>query len=225
MTDLCRAVSLFMLSCVWLMGPASLATAQDADRAMFEVNFDITWSRETAPFEFPPSAHLSGVTGATHNDRFVLFQDGQTASSGVELVAENGRSKTLKAELEEIQRRGRLGTLIEGPALGTVPGSISLRFETSKAHPNLSLVTMIAPSPDWFTGISSVALVLDGKWIEQQTMTIWAWDSGTDSGSTYTAEDADTQPQESVRLVATKHFLGSNGLVPVGTVTIKRVAP
>lgn len=53
----------------------------------------------------------------------------------------------------------------------------------------------------------------------------WAWDSGTDAGATYTSDDADIQPHQSVRLIASPHFLTDDGLIPVGTVTIRRVAP
>ena len=59
------------------------------------------WSRTTAPYEFPDRPHMSALIGATHNARYVLFRDGDTASSGLELVAENGRPRTLQAEFDE----------------------------------------------------------------------------------------------------------------------------
>lgn len=106
-----------MLSCGY--------TVADDAAAHFEIVADITWSSDTAPFEFPGSAHLSGLVGATHNTKYVLFRDGQTASSGLELIAENGRAKTLRSEFAEVMRRGRLGTIVDGPELSSVPGQIT----------------------------------------------------------------------------------------------------
>ncbi len=211
------------------IAPTALAlttfTAEAAeDVARFEVALEITWSQETAPLEFPVGAHLSRLIGATHNRRYVLFRDGHTASSGLELVAENGRPKTLQAELDEAERRGRLGTVISGQGLSSAPGRIVAEFRTTRDHPLLSIVTMLAPSPDWFTGVADIVLANDNGWIDQAEVPLWAWDAGTDGGATYDAANADMQPQQSVRLLATPHFLTPDGLVPVGVVTIRRMS-
>lgn len=194
------------------------------DTAKFELTIDITWSADTAPHEYPEGGgHLSRLIGATHRARYSMFRDGHTASSGLESLAEIGRPDILKAELMEAQSRSRVGTIFELPRLDKVPGTMKAVVETSKEFPLLSFVTMLAPSPDWFTGLSAVALLIDGQWLESGDFHLVAWDAGSDSGSTYVAPNADTQPRESVRLVATKHFLGRRGLVPVGSVKIKRM--
>lgn len=211
-----------MLTAIFLAtGMAGPAGAQQS--ADFELTVDITWGAATAPLEFPPDGHMSGLIGATHDKRYVLFRDGDTASSGLELVAENGRVATLRAEFAEAKRRGRIGTEIDGPALDKVPGQISIRFKANERHSRLSFVTMIAPSPDWFTGAADIALRADGNWIDTTSVVLWAWDSGTDHGTTYNAEDIDAQPQQSIRLLASPHFLTGRGLVPMGTATITRI--
>ncbi|EDQ34971.2 Spondin N [Hoeflea phototrophica DFL-43] len=204
-----------------LVAPIS---AMDADEtATYQLELDITWSAETNPLEFPLGAHLSSVLAATHHGRYTMFRDGDTASSGLELVAENGRTSIMKAEMAEAQRRDRLDAIIEAGALKKVPGQVTMTITAKKSHPLLSFVTMIAPSPDWFTGAADVSLIQDDKWIEQQEITLWAWDSGTDSGESYTAQNLDTQPRQSIRLVTTPHFLGEAGLVPFGRAMLKRV--
>ena len=209
-----------------LLGPANGGSASAAEEmATFELVIDITWSAETAPLEFPEQPHMSGLIGATHNSRYVLFRDGHTASSGLELVAENGRVKTLRAEFAEALRRGRLGTMIDGPNLEQAPGRISTTFTATKTHPLLSFVTMIAPSPDWFTGSADIALTAEDTWIEEAEIVLWAWDSGTDGGQTYEAPDDDMQPRQSIRLLASPHFLRTRGLVAVGTATLRRLQP
>lgn len=219
-----RVSLVFAVAALVCVGLAGGRAAADEDVATFEITVDISWSADTASFEFPVGGHMSGLTGATHNQNYVLFRDGHTASSGLELVAENGRVATLRAEFAEAKRRRRIGSMIDGPELKQVPGRIAVKFTTTKDHPLLSFVTMIAPSPDWFTGVADVNLLKDGNWIDGTELTLWAWDSGTDSGRTYQAKDVDTQPQQSVRLLATSHFLTDSGMVPMGSATIKRIA-
>lgn len=166
---------------------------------------------------------MSRLVGVSHNGRYVLFRDGHTASSGLELLAENGRSTVLKAEFEEAQRRNRIGAVIEKPGLASLPGRFVSRFTTTEEHPFLSLVTMIAPSPDWFTGVADLSLKESDRWIDQVELPLWAWDAGTDSGATYEAPNADSQPRQSVRLLAGPHFLRPIGLSSIGTLKIVRI--
>jgi hypothetical protein len=195
--------------------------AQEAAR--YQVELKVSWSSETHCNEFPLGAHFSDLIGAAHNSRYVLFADGQTASSGLELLAENGRSSILQAELAEASRRARVGAVFNGDGLRTVPGVITAEFDVKAEDSLVSLVTMIAPSPDWFTGVSGVALSWEGTWVDRLELPLWAWDAGTDSGTTYAAADVDTQPRQSGRLLATPHFLGQAGLRSVGTVSFVRI--
>jgi hypothetical protein len=87
----------------------------------------------------------------------------------------------------------------------------------------VSLVTMIAPSPDWFTGVADIRLLEDGEWLAEQTVILEAWDAGTDSGATFKAPDADTMPREAVRPLDSEHFTKDGKVVPVGTVTFRRL--
>lgn len=199
------------------------AGAEAAEPARYRIEVEVTWSARTHPHEFPAGAHFSGLVGATHDSRYVLFADGRTAGSGLELVAENGRGAILKAEFAEAARRKRVGTVFDSAGLGTVPGTMTATFEIDLDHPFLSFVTMIAPSPDWFTGASAVPLLVDGSWADRLELVLWAWDAGTDDGETYSAPDADTQPRQSVRLLATPHVLDGAGLKPVGSATLVRL--
>ncbi|MBX2869659.1 MAG: spondin domain-containing protein [Acidiferrobacterales bacterium] len=194
----------------------------DSNRATYKVEIAIDWSKATAPFEHPGDPHMSSMIGLTHGERFSLFADGDTASSGLELLAENGRFGILRAQFEELERRDRIGAVVEAGGIKSLPGQVSTTFKTTKNHPLLSVVTMLAPSPDWFTGISAVNLLDGGKWIDTLSLPLWVWDAGTDSGSTFKSKNIDTQPRESIRLLATKHFLNDAGLIRIGTISIAR---
>lgn len=213
----CRC-ALLVIASLW-----PLAVAAQDQSARFELALDITWSAATAPYAFPEGPHLSRLLLATHHSRYTLFRDGETASSGLELVAENGRVSVLRAELAEAQRRGRVGNVVEGPALPRAPGTLATTFEATTDHPLVSFVTMLAPSPDWFTGAADLRLHDGSAWVDALGVTLWTWDAGTDDGTDYVAANADTQPQQSIRLLATPHFLTDRGIVPVGTATLRRL--
>ncbi len=195
-----------------------------AGGAHYRIELDISWSAETHPLEWPAEGgHLSDLTGVTHNSRYVMFADGRTATTGLKLIAENGRASIMLAELDEARRRKRIDRVIQGEKLEAVPGKIVAEFDASTDYPLVSFVTMLAPSPDWFTGAASVLVYDEGAFKERIEGMLWAWDAGTDSGVTYIAENDETQPAESIRLLATPHFLTEKGLVPVGKYVISRM--
>jgi len=202
----------------------SFSTLLSADEGSvsYQFSFDVVWSAENNPHDFPERPHMSRLIGIMHHSKFNLFRDGDTASSGLELVAENGRSNILKAEIDDGLRRERIGSLIEVPGIA-VPGSFSFQFATTAKHPLLSFVTMLAPSPDWFAGISDLSLMRDGEWIDSVGLPVWVWDSGTDFGESYLSPNQDAQPQQSVRLLSSRHFLTADGLIPVGYVTLTKI--
>lgn len=194
----------------------------DSKKATYDLELSIDWNSTLAPHEYPDGAHMSSLIGLTHNNSFVLFEDGKTASSGLELLAENGRFGILRAQFEELKRKDRIGATVVADGIKKVPGKMSTTFKTTSDHPQLSIATMLAPSPDWFTGVSRVRLYDDGKWLDSVELPLWVWDAGTDSGVSFISKNDDTQPRESIRLLSSQHFLNREGLIRFGTVSIKR---
>ena len=85
--------------------------------------------------------------------------------------------------------------------------------------PLVTVVSMLAPSPDWFVGVAGLSLLEDGDWVDERVATLFAYDAGTDSGTTYTSPNADTSPPEPIHRIATGPL--GNGR-PVGTFTFTR---
>ena len=195
-----------------------------AEEIKYQLEIDISWSGDTHPHDWPAGGgHMSGLTGAIHHGRYVMFADGNTASSGVRSVAERGRSRILRAELQEATERRRVREVFQADGIAQVPGRISTTFTVSETHARVSFVTMIAPSPDWFTGLAGVKLRDDAGWRDKAVHALWAWDAGTDRGQSYASDNDANQPAESIRLVASPHFLDNNGLKQVGTATFTRI--
>jgi len=94
-------------------------------------------------------------------------------------------------------------------------------------HSLLSTISMIAPSPDWFSGVYNFDVVVGEMWYESFTLSTFPWDAGSDSGDTYTSADQATTPQENIFQLAvdtlpdTMVFLSPTGgsVEPVATWT------
>ncbi len=206
---------------ILMLGSALSVAAEGAQR--YRLTLHYAWSAASHPVDFPADAHMAGLFGVTHDARYVLFRDGNTASSGVILMAENGRNTVLLAEWSEAARRKRVGVVFEAPGTSTQPGSVVVEFDALPEFPFVSFAAMIAPSPDWFTGAASVALRDGAVWRDRITVPLWAWDAGSAGGESYTADRVDMQPRQSVRLLAGPQFLDQDGLRSMGQAVLTRL--
>ena len=102
-------------------------------------------------------------------------------------------------------------------------GTFSVTLELTERHRFVSFATMLAPSPDWFTGASGVALMSADGWVPTVTLPLWIWDAGADSGADFEGTNVDTQPRQSVRLLTHPAFLTPGGLAPIGMATLTRL--
>ncbi|MBD2721602.1 spondin domain-containing protein [Hymenobacter armeniacus] len=194
--------SLHRLSLLFAVGLAACSTAPDTEEtlpapaigsALYRVTFEATWSAGTHA-NFPAGAHFSNVIGASHRADALLFRSGQPASLGIKNMAERGNNTALRAEINALQSSGAAFRLLEAPYFNS-PGSVSDTIRLDAAHPRLSLVTMIAPSPDWFVALEDENLLdATGQWATQRHLPARAYDAGTDSGPTFTAPDQPTLP-------------------------------
>lgn len=118
---------------------------------------------------------------------------------------------------------GTAATLIRGDALDTSPGATSVEFDVVREHPLVTFVTMVAPSPDWFVGVRDLSALEDGDWAAQKTVTLHAFDAGTDSGRTYASPDRDTQPRQPIRRLEDYPVADGGSVAPFGTFTFRRL--
>ena len=157
----------------------------------FRVDFDVTWSASTHPGAYPSSAHFSPLIGITHDSTVSLWEPGGIASPGIEQMAETGATSSLRSEITAAT--GRTNYLSASTIFGT--GRRSVEFDVEKDESLLTLVTMVAPSPDWFVGVNSLDLYEGGSWADGLVVDLFAWDAGTDSGTSFVSGNRDTNPQ------------------------------
>lgn len=204
---------------VWSQ-PSDESCTPAESNARYTVTFDAAWSNETHPNSaFPNNPHFSGLIGATHSKPDIVWAPGDTATPGIENMAETGGKSPLNSEIESYIANGDASNLLSGGGIGRSPGNVSLAFDISTAHPLVSLVSMIAPSPDWFVGVYNLSLCEDNTWVKGRVVELLPWDSGTDSGSAYTSQNANTNPQEPIALIEDIPFLVDGEVPPIGTFT------
>src|SRR3989454_12657121 len=181
-----------------------------------------TWTQRTHPFEYPKGAHFSGLIGVSHNAAYSLFALGRRPTPGLERLAEEGKHSPLDDEIRAAIAAGRAGMMFETGQLKNFKDSLVTTVRVDPAHPLVSLVAMIAPSPDWFTGAADVNLVENGGWARSRTLRLIAYDAGGDNGTTYLAPDKDANPKRPTSRAMTRHFVIKGVVVPVATLKLIR---
>jgi hypothetical protein len=203
----------------------------DSDVTSLGVEYTIVvksmWTRDRFPFEYPEAGaftgpHFSGVIGASHKPSYSIFAVGSRPTPGLEKLSEEGKHAPLDAEIRAAVASGSAGMLFESDALRDFKDSLVTTVRVDADHPLVSLVAMVAPSPDWFTGVSNVNLMENGSWVASRSLELWAYDSGGDDGTTYKAPDKDNNPKKPTSRATSRHFAPNGTPMPVGIVTITR---
>ncbi|MEE9368331.1 MAG: spondin domain-containing protein [Pontiella sp.] len=200
-----------------------LGSASATASAEYRVTFNSTWSAATHPTNFPASEHYSPLIGGTHNQNVIFWQPGALASSGIETMAETGNPSPLSAEVSSAITAGNAQYILNGGGLGNSPGSIQMSFDISQDYPRVSLVTMIAPSPDWFVGVHDLNLFANGDWAELVTVSLLPYDAGTDDGTSYESANADSSPQQPIQTITGFPLLFEGAVAPFGTFEFVRI--
>lgn len=196
--------------------PASSQT--NGSRAVYKARFELTWSPQTHPGAYPNGAHVSRPVGASHRVGTHLWQAGGIASPGMEAMAEAGTTGGLIQEIDAEIAAGNALQSFLGNSFDA-PGARMFNVIATDEFPAVTLVTMVAPSPDWFVGVDGAMLLQDGVWVDELVVPLVVWDAGTDSGTDFTSLNDDTDPQDPITLQTGGPFEPSN---PIGTLTFTR---
>lgn len=177
------------------VAPAWAQSAGD-DPASYRLTFRGAWTRSATPGGVPGGAHFSPLIGAVHNDRVSFWAPGGRASRQMERVAELGIQRDLRALME---RSPHVFEVLEKepPRGGTA--SASIEFEADRDHPLVTLATMIAPSPDWFVGVSARSLLDEnGSWVDRLEVDLFPYDAGTEEGTEFSLDNPATVPRGTI---------------------------
>lgn len=90
-------------------------------------------------------------------------------------------------------------------------------------HSYISTISMVGPSPDWFSGFPPFRVIdsKTGMWYSSFTIDTYPYDAATDSGTTYKSENAASNPHSFIYPL-TAETVPESGvfLVPNGTTVL-----
>ena len=113
-----------------------------------------------------------------------------------------------EGEIETAQLAGTADAVIL--MLGIfAPGQLEQLIVVDEAFSQVSVASMIAPSPDWFVGVSALDLRDGGSWRPSVVVDLTPWDAGTDDGTDFTSPDANSVPHVAVAPLSGAPFVGT----------------
>lgn len=205
---LLRIGFLFLL----LPGGDSLAQQTAPQQATYRVTFIGLWSEDDST-SYPLSAHFTDLVGTTHRSGEPLWRSGGFATNGVEDVAELGSTGVLRSEIESAQNNDRAGPIVSLDSLFNLPNSSSTTINVTSDFPNISLISMVAPSPDWFVGVSDLSLRDGEQWRPSFAVDLHPYDAGTEEGNGFSLGNPATSPQQPISLLTNSPFIAANPVI------------
>ena len=192
--------------------------------ASYTFTYTNSWTAATHPYQFTDDPHFSDFVGTNHNSDVTLWETGSLATEGVKNVAELGNNSQLESEINSVIGQGDAETLFIGDFLNPVLAGSQRSFQigVSPSYSQVSVVSMLAPSPDWFIGLNGLELCQNGQWIESVSRDAFVYDSGTDDGVIYNSANAVSNPRQPITRLNALPFVVNGQTVPVGTFTLTK---
>ena len=191
-TDEGQADALFNM---WLDPPESDPAVDVYSEATYSVTFRGLWTTAVTSGGLPGGAHFTNLIGGVHNAGVTFLRDGGRATAGVEFMAELGGTSTLAREVRAAEPDA-LAVLLGSGNIGPTGSSTIDDVTLTTDHSRVTLLTMIAPSPDWFVGVSGLSLLDEqGEWMGSLTVNLYPWDAGTEDGTEFSLSNPDTTPR------------------------------
>ena len=183
-----------------LSPPASDPVAAFPSSATYTITFQGRWTSDVTPGGLPGGAHFSPLIGGVHGAGVTFLVGGGAASAGVESMAEVGQTAQLRGEVNTAINASPATALAVLRPSGNISatGSKTLsNVEFTTAFPRVTLTTMIAPSHDWFVGVSGLPLLdAQGDWQAWLRVFLYPWDAGTEEGNDFSlSPSVDTSPR------------------------------
>jgi len=173
-----------------------------------------TWCKESHPQDFvddiggdgpinglfelgeKPGAHISPPVVYTHGASAAPVW-GQYADQGVANIATTGNAELFLQNhvggLSYWSPASAVNPSLPAASCGAANPSgpqTSTNLVLDEQNTKISAIHMLAPSPDWFTGINAVDMCEDGYWVATKTISAVPYDAGVDSGAFFRSSDA-----------------------------------
>jgi len=189
------------------------------DSVSYNVIFTTKWSEPA--FSVPVNAHLTKLIGMVHTTDTFLWSN-KPASPGLEFVAEIGSNRKMMDEIDSMIVKQKVVSqfAIDPPVINS---SIEFPMKFTSKFNAISFASMIAPSPDWFTGLNNYSLIQNDKWIDDITIDLFIYDAGSEDGDVFGYDNPSTVPLQNVSfLTAPNATVLANGNPAIGKIATIR---
>lgn len=215
----------------WTVMPGDAAAACKG-YATYNLTFLGMWNNVDHPTDFPPSAHFSPIIGASHDKNYDMWGPSLKATPGIKDVAEKGDPKTLYNEIKAMIVKKFAYMAVQGPQVGldSTGNWTGIQVKVNFHYHLVSIVSMMAPSPDWLVGIYNEDFCDANKaeWKDYLSYDLQPWDSGTDDGVTFDSINNATTPPVNIFLItkdtADAPFKSANPIPKIAVMKFKKVA-
>lgn len=197
--------------------------------------YDVTFYNNLTPRRFGSKIPQEGLVysplaAVSHSNRISLFTVRGFANSPVATLAKTGvNADYIKLATKIRKFTGKVYSVVDAGA-PTMPGrSTTLRVSVDCKRPSVTVIGMIAPSPDWIVQINNLILfdTTSGEFVDRVSGRLIAYDTGVDSGNQFTPPldlslDIPTRPQKNIAPLVeddTDRFMGRR----VGRYVVQRV--
>lgn len=195
--------------------------SDDGPKATYTVTYTGAWTTAATPGGVPDGAHFSPLIGGVHNADVAFLEAGGTATAGIESMAERGRTAALSEEIEAAGANA-LSVLRKDSGSGATDSSTFESVVLTADHPRITLLSMLAPSPDWFVGVFGLSLLdAAGGWVEALTVDLYPYDAGTEEGEEFSFDNAATVPQGTITSLKGTGKFSSDAPMATLTFTLK----
>jgi hypothetical protein len=184
--------------------------ASCSGEASYQVTVDVTWADPAVD-----SRHFTTLIGGVHSSALSVWMPGGMSTDGVRAMAESGNVLTLSSEIDAAIAQGTALSIVKFGG-GNAPGKSTAQITVRPEFPLISFGSMLAPTPDWFFGVSSLSLCEGGSWLASKTVDGTVYDAGTKNGDGFDYGDGETQPHVAIAPV-------SLFTVPAATITFQKL--
>lgn len=153
-----------------------------------------------------PELVFAPLAGISHSNRFSMFTVRGYANMEIAAIAKTGDVKPFLKFAKALKTRHSLVHSIANTSSLVFEGKTArIKLSVDCMHPFISVVSMIAPSPDWIVQINNMNLydAKMKKFISTMSGNLIAYDAGVDSGTGFTdpadeSLDIPTEPQQNI---------------------------
>lgn len=197
-----KKITFTFILCIGFLFSANILAQSTAT---YDINFTSTWNSSDHG-ALPGNAHWSDLVGASHNSNITFLEMGGTATNGIENVAEAGSNIVFNGEVQAAINAGNAEQWLQqsfSPFAAISSATLS-DITVSQEYSLLTLVSMIAPSPDWMIAVNSLDLwdASMNTWKESFTVDLFPYDAGTENGFGYSGNNSATNPRGVITNVA-----------------------